>query len=92
LAAVFHFPTGGLRKMMFDRTPKITGEWECMECGYIEEGVRSRRPAVCSECGAPENAFEFFPYEAYDQSDEEDWDSDDLDDDSGEHNEEEDDY
>ena len=48
---------------MFDRTPKLTGEWECMECGYIEEGVRARRPAVCFECGAPEKALEFFPYE-----------------------------
>ena len=27
--------------MTFDRTPKFTGEWECMECGYIEEGVRA---------------------------------------------------
>jgi hypothetical protein len=78
--------------MPFDRTPKITGEWECMECGYIEEGVRARRPAVCFECGAPQSALEFFPYEKRDRSDEEDWDTDDLDDDSGKHNEEEDDY
>ena len=35
-----------LRMAMFDRTPKLTGEWECMECGYIEEGVRPRRPAA----------------------------------------------
>ena len=54
---------------MFDRTPKLTGEWECMECGYIEEGVRARRPAVCFECGAPEKALEFFPYEKPDASD-----------------------
>ena len=40
-----------------------------MECGYIEEGVRARRPAVCSECGAPEKALEFFPYEDHDTSD-----------------------
>ena len=79
--------------MPFDRPPKITGEWECMECGYIEEGVRARRPAVCFECGAPDKALEFFPYEQRDASVEEDWDADDLDADSGKHNiEEEDDY
>jgi len=78
--------------LMFDRTPKITGEWECMECGYIEEGIRARRPAVCFECGAPKNALEFFSYEKQDTSDEEDWDADDLDANSDQHNAEEDDY
>jgi hypothetical protein len=76
----------------FVRTPKLTGEWECMECGYIEEGVRARRPEVCFECGAPENALEFFPYEMQDTPDEEDWDADDLDANSDKHNAEEDDY
>lgn len=39
-----------------------SGEWECMECGYIEEGVRTKRPKVCPDCGAPSQALEFFPY------------------------------
>lgn len=78
--------------MTFGSVPKITGEWECMECGYIEEGVRVRRPAACFECGAPENALEFFPYEKRDKADEEDWDADDLDDESSKHDAEEDDY
>ena len=77
--------------MTFDRTPKLTGEWECMECGYIEEGGRARRPAVCFECGAPEKALEFFPYENNDTSADEDWDADDLDADSSKHYAEEDD-
>ena len=78
--------------LMFDRTPKITGEWECMECGYIEEGIRARRPAVCFECGAPKNALEFFSYETQDTAGEEDWDADDLDANSDKLNAEEDDY
>jgi hypothetical protein len=77
--------------MTFDRTPK-SGEWECMECGYIEEGVRGRRPTVCFECGAPESALEFFPYEKRDAPEDEDWDTDDLDADPGKHNSDEDDY
>lgn len=40
-----------------------TGEWECTECGYIEEGVESRRPKQCPECEAPAAALEFFPYD-----------------------------
>ena len=40
-----------------------SGEWECMECGYIEQGVRSRRPRECPDCGAPTQALEFFPFE-----------------------------
>jgi predicted nucleic acid-binding Zn-ribbon protein len=39
-----------------------SGEWECMECGYVEEGARARRPAKCPDCGAPGQALEFFPY------------------------------
>lgn len=60
-----------------------TGEWECMECGYIEEGVKTKRPKVCPDCGAPSQALEFFPYG---DDDEDDWDAasggldDDLDD------------
>lgn len=30
-------------------------EWECTECGYIDEG--SRPPARCPECGAPRYRF-----------------------------------
>jgi hypothetical protein len=80
-----------LRTMTFGAMP-ISGEWECMECGYIEEGSRSPRPKACHECGAPGNALEFFPYETRDASGEEDWDADDLDAESGKHDSEEDDY
>ena len=52
-------------------TPAATGEWECMECGYIEEGTELERPAKCPECNATSEAFEFFSY------DEEEWDGDD---------------
>jgi hypothetical protein len=38
----------------------VTGEWECMECGYVEEGVEGRRPKNCPECDAPASALEFF--------------------------------
>ena len=38
----------------------VTGEWECMECGYVEEGAKARRPKKCPECGAPASALEFF--------------------------------
>ncbi len=53
------------------------GEWECMECGYTEEGIKTKRPKVCPDCGAPSQALEFFPYG---DDDEDDWDqaSDDL--------------
>ncbi len=40
--------------------PIVRGEWECMECGYIEKGSEARRPAQCPECGAPASALEFF--------------------------------
>jgi predicted nucleic acid-binding Zn-ribbon protein len=39
------------------------GEWECMECGYVEEGMKGRRPKKCPECGALASALEFFPDE-----------------------------
>jgi predicted nucleic acid-binding Zn-ribbon protein len=67
--------------------PAATGEWECVECGYVEEGVQSRRPKECPECGAASAAFEFF---ADDDSDEEEWDSDE-DDELAEEDEDEDD-
>jgi hypothetical protein len=38
----------------------VTGEWECMECGYVEEGIEGRRPKRCPECDAPASALEFF--------------------------------
>jgi hypothetical protein len=41
----------------------VAGEWECMECGYIEEGIEGRRPKKCAECDAPASALEFFPDE-----------------------------
>jgi hypothetical protein len=56
--------------------PAITGEWECMECGYIEKGVEARRPPQCRECSASARALEFFPDEGW----AEDTDNDDLDD------------
>lgn len=45
------------------------GEWECMECGYIEDGVKARRPKKCPECGAPAEAFDFFSDEGLDEGD-----------------------
>lgn len=39
------------------------GEWECMECGYIEVGVETQPPQDCPDCHAPLEALEFFPYE-----------------------------
>lgn len=56
----------------FGDLPAATGEWECMECGYVEEGVQVRRPKECPECGAPSSAFEFFSYE---DDDDAAWDS-----------------
>jgi phage FluMu protein Com len=37
-----------------------TGEWECMECGYILAGTEGHRPKKCPECDAPASALEFF--------------------------------
>lgn len=74
--------------VLLDRAPESTGEWECMECGYIEEGTRARRPAECLECAAPSDAIEFF---AFNESDEEEWDSDDLTGDADEYDDEEED-
>jgi len=39
------------------------GEWECIECGYIEVGVETQPPQACPDCHAPLEALEFFPYE-----------------------------
>ena len=63
------------------------GEWECMECGYVEQGFEGRRPKRCPECDAPASALEFF-------SDEDDLIQDESDDDESddEEFEEEDDY
>jgi|YNPNPStandDraft_1061719.scaffolds.fasta_scaffold03316_3 hypothetical protein len=47
----------------FGKVLPITGEWECMECGYIEEGNELRPPSKCPECNAPASALEFFSYE-----------------------------
>jgi len=51
--------------------PVATGEWECMECGYVEEGVKTQRLLACPDCSAPAQALEFFPYE--DDEDDSDW-------------------
>jgi predicted nucleic acid-binding Zn-ribbon protein len=57
--------------MGLDAGLAATGEWECMECGYIEAGVKTKRLKVCPDCGAPSQALEFFPYG---DDDEDDWD------------------
>lgn len=77
-----------------NRVPTATGEWECMECGHIEEGTLARRPLKCPECNAPAEALEFF---SYDDDEEEEWESgeddDALDDEDDEYEEDiEDDY
>jgi hypothetical protein len=81
--------------MTFDRTPKLTGEWECMECGYIEEGTEDHRPAKCTECTAPASALEFFAYDEDDENagwdEEESEDDEDLDDEDLEDEDDEDD-
>ncbi len=70
-----------------------TGEWECVECGYVEEGVQRRKPKECPECGAPGTAFEFF---AYDEDDDDEWEiedeADEADEDDSLDLDEEDDY
>jgi hypothetical protein len=43
-----------------DQPAGVTGEWECMECGYVEAGIEGRRPKKCLECDAPASALEFF--------------------------------
>jgi hypothetical protein len=48
----------------------VTGEWECAECGYTEEGTEFERPLRCPECNSGPEAFKFTSYE------EEEWDSD----------------
>jgi hypothetical protein len=78
--------------MPISRVPTVIGEWECTECGYIVEGIESRRPAGCPECEAPADALEFF---SYDDPEEEEWqdESDELDEDDDEDEDElEDDF
>lgn len=43
-------------------TAASSGEWECMECGYVVEGAQAQRPTKCPDCGAPGQALEFFSY------------------------------
>jgi len=69
-----------------------TGEWECMECGYIEEGSESRRPLKCPECSAPASALEFFSYEDEGEEWDRTEDEDELDDDYEDEEDEFDDY
>jgi hypothetical protein len=57
--------------------PAITGEWECMECGYIEKGVEARRPPQCRECSASARALEFFPDDGWAEGDDGDLDDED---------------
>jgi hypothetical protein len=80
--------------MSTSKVPAVTGEWECTECGFITEGIESKRPSRCPECDAPADALEFFSYgdeaddeeewdedaDEYDEAEDEDEDSDDLDD------------
>jgi hypothetical protein len=54
--------------------PAIAGEWECMECGFIEKGVEARRPLQCRECGASARALEFFPQDDWTEGAEDDTD------------------
>jgi len=49
---------------------RTKGEWECTRCGYIRVGEEP--PAVCPECGATANEFEFWELE--EESDLEDYD------------------
>lgn len=65
--------------MPLGEIPAATGEWECMECGYVEEGVAAHRPPECPECGAPAQALEFFAFEDAEGWDEEETNVDDLD-------------
>jgi NAD-dependent SIR2 family protein deacetylase len=58
----FPFQQEDLEMVQSDRLAGVLGEWECMECGYIEEGNRARRPKRCPECDAPASALDFFPY------------------------------
>ena len=46
-------------------------EWECMECGYVHEGLRP--PKRCPECGADAEEFELYEYEGEELEDEDEW-------------------
>lgn len=58
----------------------LEGEWECMDCGYIEEGSSNRRPKACPECNSSGEVFEFFEYEEVDDLDDDLYGEDDDDD------------
>ncbi len=62
-----------LHMVQSSKAPTVTGEWECSECGYTEEGIEARRPSKCPECDAPADALEFYTNE------EDDWDESDED-------------
>jgi len=40
---------------------RYEGEWECTRCGYIRVGEEP--PAICPECGADADKFEFWEFE-----------------------------
>ena len=78
-----------------NKVPAVNGEWECMECGDIEEGLEARRPAKCPECSAPASALEFFSYEEgedeWDEEEEDEEEDEELGEDENEDDEFEDD-
>jgi hypothetical protein len=61
LITLFPMQQEGVKMVRFsEELVGVTGEWECMECGYVEEGTEGRRPKKCPECDAPASALEFF--------------------------------
>jgi hypothetical protein len=61
LITLFPIQQEGTKMVRFsEELVGVTGEWECMECGYVEEGTERRRPKKCPECDAPASALEFF--------------------------------
>jgi hypothetical protein len=55
----------------------LEGEWECMECGYVVEGVSNKRPKACPDCQTQGSNFEFFEFTDDDYDDYDDYDDDD---------------
>ena len=73
------------------KAPTLTGEWECTECGYTEEGIETQRPAKCPECDASADALEFYTNEDDDSYEsDEDLDDEDLEDEEDDEDDEED--